>query len=421
MKNQKLVLVSMDALIYEDLEYLKTLPSFSGLMEKAAMVKRVRSIYPTLTYPCHATMATGCYPAKHGIINNTFMQPGVKDSPWLWYHDAYRVQDIIDAAHEKGLTTAAVGWPTMGRHQNLDWIVGEIAHTSAKTEEEFRRDYLLTGTTAELWEQAGAPNIHWRTEQKCVAKFNARACCEIIRRYSPDLTLLHVAGPDNYRHKYGVFSDHIKEALDECELILSWLLDAIRDTGVEERFNLVITADHGQMNTVKMVSPNVLLREGGFIDVDQEGEVCGWRAWSHSVGMCTEVFVKDPADEEKVYAYLKQHQGKGYTQVYTRGETAQLGFDGPFAFVLETDGETHYGNEWQGEYLVRHEVKGSHGHHPDKGPRPPILAAGPAFRTGAVLENADLADGAPTWARALGFELPEAQGRVIEEILNGLR
>ena len=417
MDRQKIVLVSMDALIYEDLEYLKEQPCFSKLMKNAAMVKRVRSIYPTLTYPCHATMATGCLPEKHGVLNNTFMQPGVKDSPWLWYHDAYKVKDIIDAAHEKGLTTAAIGWPTMGKHPNLDWIVGEIARTQAKTEEEFRADYLLTGTTPELWEQAGAPNIHWRTENQRVARFNTAACCDVIRRYKPDLTLLHVAGPDNNRHKYGVFSEHMKDALDECEQILKEIVQAIEDAGIQDCTNLVITADHGQLDNFVTVNPNVLLREGGFIETDENGNVRNWRAWSHSAGMCTNIYVKDPADEAAVYAFLKQHEGNGYEKVYTRGETALLGFDGPFSFVLETDGQTHYRNDWQGEYLERHAVKGGHGHHPDKGPRPPVIAAGPAFRTGAVLENAELIDGAPTWARALGLSLPDAQGRVLEEIL----
>lgn len=417
MDRQRIIVVSMDALIYEDLEYLSGKPHFARLMKNAAMVRRMKSIYPTLTYPCHATMATGCYPDKHGIINNTHMVPGEVESDWLWYHDAYQVKDILDAAHEKGLTTAAIGWPSMGRHPNADWIVGEIARTRAKTEEEFRRDYLLTGTTPELWEQVGAPNIHWRTENKIVGRFNASACADIIRRFRPDVTLLHLAAPDSNRHKYGVFSEHIYEALDECELMLSWLMDAIRDAGLEDCTNLVITADHGQLDTVKTVHPNVLLREKGYIDADEEGNVVDWRAWSHSAGMCTEVYVKNPADEAAVYDLLKTQEGTGCACVYTREETARWGFDGPFAFVMETDGQIHYGNNWQGEYLICHDVKGGHGHHPDKGPRPPVVAAGPAFRAGAVLDDAELTDGAPTWAKVMGLELPDAQGRALDELL----
>lgn len=417
MDKQKLIVVSMDALIYEDLQYLRTKPSFSWLIENGARVDEVKSIYPTLTYPCHATMASGCWPSKHGVINNTFFQPGVKDCDWVWYHDAYKVPDLIDAAKAKGLTTAAIGWPTMGKHPNLDWIIAEIAHTSAKTEAEFKRDYQLTGTTDKVWEEIGAPNIHWRTEAKRVGCFNARCCCDMIRKYQPDVILLHVAGPDAHRHKYGVFPENMSVALDECEMILTWILEAMKDAGVEDCTNLVITADHGQLDVTRYVSPNVLLKENGFMDVDEDGTVRDWQAWSHSVGMCTAVYVKNQAQEEAVYSLLKANEGNGYSQVYTREEINQFGYDGPFSFVLETDGVTHYNNDWQGDYITPHELKGAHGHHPDKGPRPPIVAVGPAFKKGAVLQGAELVDGATTWAHVLGADLPEAQGRVLTELL----
>lgn len=416
---QKMILISMDALIREDLEQLKEKPSFHKLLEQGARVERVKSIYPTLTYPCHATMATGCWPAKHGVQNNTMFQPGNVDPEWEWYHDAYRVADLIDAAKAGGLTTAACGWPTMGNHPNLDWIVAEIAHTKAKTVEEFRAEYLRTGTTPELWEQIGGPNIHWRTEQKNAGVFNARTCCEIIRRYQPDLMLLHVAGPDSCRHRYGVFSGQMVQTLDECEQILSWILQAVRDAGMETCTNLVVTADHGQMDVAQLAQPNALLVQGGFAGLNTDGSLREWRAWSLSCGMSATVHVKDPADETAVFAWLKAHEGEGYEKVYTRAETAAFGYDGDFSFMLETDGRTEFGNGWLGAYLQPVSgPRGNHGFHPDKGPRPTLLAMGPAFRGGAVLEHAQLIDGAPTWARVLGLELPDADGRILEELLN---
>ena len=85
--------------------------------------------------------------------------------------------------------------------------------------------------------------------------------------------------------------------------------------------------------------------------------------------------------------------------------------------VLETDGKTSFLDAWTGAYLVPPKKRGSHGYHPDKGPRPVIIAKGPAFRQGAVLEDALLIDGAPTWAKVLGFDLPDADGRVLTELL----
>ena len=415
---QKLIVVSMDALVYEDLEYLSQKPNFKAFMASSAMVRRVRSIYPTLTYPCHATMATGTLPAKHGIVNNYIPVPGQENGPWKWFHESYQVKDLFDACKEAGLTTACVGWPTMGNHTHIDWLVAEIAGTPAKTVEEFHRDYSRTGTPEALWEEICLPHIHWRTEHKRVAMFNTHACCEIIRRYAPDLTLLHVADPDNSRHKNGVFSEAIYPALDECDKILGMLRQAIADSGQD--INLVITADHGQLDVKHTCAPNALLVEGGFITPDETGAVTSWRAWCHGAGMSSQVYVKDPADEQAVYEFFKKHEGQyGYEKIYTRQECLDTeGLTGDFAFVLETDGVTHLQNSWLAPISAPGgKVKGTHGYHPDKGPRPPLLAVGPAFRIGVVLEDARLADGAPTWAHILGVSLPDADGTILQDLL----
>lgn len=425
MAQQKLILVSVDAMIFEDLEALSNKPVFGSLMKKAAMVKRVRSVYPTLTYPCHATMASGCWPAKHGVLNNYHLTPGVESSHWVWYHDSYNVRDILDAAKEKGLTTAAVGWPTMGCHPSADWIVAEVAGTTAKTEKEFYNDYRATGTSDSLWEKTAARHIHQRLRKKDarnITLFNLRSCCEIVRQFQPDLTILHLGVVDSYRHECGVHGERIPEALDLTEQAVSELLQAVREAGIEDITNIVLTADHGQMDVTRKACPNVLLAKHGFLECDETGAVSDWRAWSHSAGMCSTIHVRHKEDEAAVYALLQEHAGKcGWSAVYTREEIAQEGYDGDFSFVLETDGITAIINDWQREEVLipLGKTVGGHGYHPDKGPCPPIVAVGPAFRSGVVLENANLIDGAPTWAKVLGLELPDADGVVLEALLAG--
>ena len=413
----KLIVVSMDALFYEDLEYLSQKPTFGQLLKKCAMVKRVNSIFPTLTYPCHATMATGCFPAKHGVVNNTRFTPGESSPKWLWYHDAYQCKDIFDAAKEAGLTTAACGWPSTGRHPHIDYLVGEIAATTAKTAEEYQRDYQLTGTTQTLWDAACAQHIHYRVEDKSVFKFNTAACCEIIRQFAPDLVMLHIGEPDHYRHLYGVFSEKLSEALDLCEQALNDLLDAMDASG--ETYNLVVTADHTHIDVFHTAYPNALFAQKGLLTLDQEGNVTDWRAWSHETGMSATVYVKDPADEPMVYELLKQHQADlGISHVYTREKAAAEGFAGKFSFVLDTEGHTEFEDNWDLACRVpRTTPRSSHGFHPSKGPNHPILAIGPAFAEGTILETAHLTDGAPTWAAILGLSLPDTDGHALNELL----
>lgn len=71
MSQSRVIVFSCDAMVWEDVEYLLTKPRFKELFESGSAVKRMRTIYPSVTYPCHTSMSTGAYPNKHGVTNNT--------------------------------------------------------------------------------------------------------------------------------------------------------------------------------------------------------------------------------------------------------------------------------------------------------------------------------------------------------------
>ena len=124
-KGKYTIVISEDAMIYEDLATLKTLPAFGSIWDQAAIIKRNRSIYPTITYPCHTTMRTGCYPNRHGVINNEQTILTEVSSKWEHFNHIVKVPDIFDCAKKHGLTTASVFWPVTGNHPHIDWLVDE--------------------------------------------------------------------------------------------------------------------------------------------------------------------------------------------------------------------------------------------------------------------------------------------------------
>lgn len=105
MEKQRIYIISLDAFGASDLAYAKTLPNFKFLMERSAQVEKVETVYPSLTYMAHTSIMTGVYPNKHGITNNTYLQPQRKSPDWHWYAKDIKVPTLFDAAHEKGYKT----------------------------------------------------------------------------------------------------------------------------------------------------------------------------------------------------------------------------------------------------------------------------------------------------------------------------
>ena len=429
----KLVVISMDAMITEDILFLEKHDIFREFISEAAMVREVRSIYPTLTYPCHTTMISGNLPDRHGVTANSPLCPGVRPLPWNFFHEAVKCRDLFDACKEAGLRTAAVGWPVTGNHPSIDYLVDEIWPVDRKmTPKNLKAVLLGSGTSEEIFEEIVKPLVKLRLPrtQPNTAIFSSNIAAGIIRKYRPDVLAIHIAEFDHYRHKLGVHGPLIeKGAAEQAENLLT-IEEALRENGDLETCNIVLTSDHGQLDCHRRAAPNVLLREQGYITVDDKDRVTDWRVYAVAVGMSVQIWLKDPSDKalyEEVYSFLQKcaEEGTyGFSKVWTREETeAMEHLTGGFSFILETDDITHFTDDWMGPYMKEDQAfldgffYGSHGYHPDKGPRMPFIARGPAFRKGAVLPNAFLQDQAPTYARILGVSLPDTDGRVMEELL----
>ncbi len=430
-KGKYAVVISEDAMVYEDLAVLKELPAFGSIWSQAAVIKRNRSIYPTITYPCHTTMRTGCYPDRHGVINNEKTVLGEISSKWEHFHDIVKVPDIFDCAKAHGMTTAAVFWPVTGNHPHIDWLIDEYWPQDASQDEaECFRD---AGSNEEVM-QIVRRNIHLTRghlrKHPWTDEFIHACACDMIREFRPNLLMMHPGNVDGYRHETGVFSPKTVHGLHECDLWLGDILQALELAGIREQTNVFVVSDHGQIDVRGSIHPNVLLQRAGLIELGPDGAVKDYEAICKSTGASCQVWLKEPENRavwEKTRAVLEQARQEGaygIERVWTVEETKQKEhLSGGFSFVLETDGTYSFGNDWKApvvrpadtsDYKLAH---GTHGYYPDKGPQPTLLAFGPDIKAGAVVERAGIVDIAPTVAASLGLEMPDTDGRVVWEIL----
>lgn len=427
---KKLIVLSADAMVTEDLEYMKTLPNYQKYLSGACIVERVKSIYPTITYPCHTTMCTGVYPNRHGILGNIEFWPGVKNAPWKWMHDwvKYDGDDLFTTAKKNGLTTCAVFWPVTGNHPDIDYLIDE--YWPQTPEETLTECFKRAGSSDEvldivkMYEEGTVIKTHPGSEI-----FIANCTCEIIRRYQPDLIMIHPANIDSYRHGFGLFNDKVTKGVEETDQWIGQIFETLEECGLMDEYSFVLTADHGQMDVNRIINLNVFLADAGLIKVEN-GEIVNWDAYFLSGGASGLVYLKDPANKEvydKTYAllnHMKEEGIYGIGDVFTEPEANEkYHLGGDFAFAIENDGYTGFGEEWERPVVVNFNSSdyryghATHGYLPDNGPQPILVCKGPAFNENVVLDRRDLVDEAPTFAAALGLELPGVDGKVITEFL----
>jgi len=430
---RKLIVISHDAMVYEDLAYLKKFPTFRMLMEKGSVVKKLRTIYPTVTYPVHTTIMTGVYPDTHGIYNNELTNIGELSSPWHWFNADVKVEhDIFTAAKAAGMTTAAVFWPVTGNHPAIDYLIDE--YWSQSPEDPIEEVFARSGSTPEVMEKVVIPNKFklegFQRKHPQADEFVIGCAVDIIRNFKPDLLMIHPANVDSFRHGTGIFGPKIEEALEDCERWTGQIIEATKEAGVYEETDFIIMSDHGQLDIKRGINPNVILRDHGFIAVDEKEDMVDWKAFCKSAGMSCQVYLKDPSDKETydaVYGLLKYMAEEGiygFEKVYTEAEirkAERLG--GEFSFVLETDGYTTFGNDWRRPLIHNFDLsdyrfgRATHGYHPDKGPQPTFVAMGPSFSSGVQVERRPIVDTTATMAQVLGIEIPGIDGTAIKEIL----
>lgn len=433
MAQHKVVVFSCDAFVYEDILYLlENNEKFAELFGKGAHVKRTRTIYPSVTYPCHTSMSTGCYPDKHGVTNNSQFLPGqLKNIPWNWFADSIKCPDIFTAAKQAGLTTACVFWPVTGRHPYIDYNLPEYWPQNDTDSQEAA--FLRAGTTPDVWKKCVKPYIEGVTirSHPGTDDFLMEVACAMIRNYQPDLLMIHTGDQDSFRHKYGLFNDWTKRGADDTARWLFDLIQATKDAGVYENTDFFLTSDHGQLEIVRNIKPNVVFADNGLIEVNEDGSLKSWKAYVFSTGLSAQIKLFNPLDKEvydktyKLLCWMRDEGIYGISKVYTAEEAeAEEHLGGQFSFVIEGDGYTSFAEDWKRPMVKALDLtdyrfgRATHGHNPDKGPQPVFFGFGPDIKAGVSIERRPTVDEAPTYARCLGVEMPWADGKAIDEFFN---
>jgi predicted AlkP superfamily pyrophosphatase or phosphodiesterase len=424
--SRRLVVISLDGLATADYPQLRGLPSFGRLLRRGALCRRVRGIYPTQTYALHASALTGVRPARHGILANSRFQPGRERPEWFWYRKAIRLPTLYDRARQAGLSTASLFWPTAGR-SGQRWVLPEILPGRFRPGLAWRA--LGAGTPLFLLDMLRRYGSLLRGLDRChLDNFTAAAAAHLARSGRADLLLVHLLDLDAVRHREGFQGPAVRRALEEEDRRLGRILEAALQPEGWAGTAVVVFGDHAFRDVHTAVNLNTALARAGFIRLDRRGRCRGWQAWANTAEGSAHLYLRDRRDRSlrrRLARWLEELRSDpelGIAEVYQGAVLRRLGLGQAMDFALEAAPGFYFSPLLRP--LVREPAppghRACHGYRPEgEGYTSLLLAAGAGLRAGAELEEMSILDLGPTLAALLGLRLPEAEGRVRRELLDG--
>ena len=390
----RLCMISLDAVAQPDADRLLGLPALSALAAEGVFCRNVKTVYPTLTYPIHASLLTGCRPLSHGIGHNQPFQP---DTPpamrkWYWCVGDIKRKTLHQAARERKMSVASILWPVSGKNPYVRRNFPEVLPLPGENAALKMLRY------AGLW--ILKMEILYGKRRKSILQPDlddyAALLCEKLyaSRRPPRLLTVHLVDCDAMRHRYGTDSREAHAAMERLDGRVQRIMDAVEKAGLTEETLFCVVSDHGQEDAPR------------GIPLDRELQAaCGARA--QSLGMGAYIFADDLTAAWRALDSRREEWGiariLGEEEIRALGgpENVRLAVDAqPGCCYIDRDGET----------------RGEHGFGLDRpAARTLLWLKGPGIRKGMELKEADLVDIAPTLARALGLSLPDAEGRALEE------
>ena len=426
----KLLVFCLDALCSLDLDFIKTLPNLGWVLKNGSYIQHVEPVYPSLTYPCHVSILTGCYVKKHGVPHNEKVKAGYPNQTWYNQRSDVKCATLLDNAKTYGYSTCSISWPVTGG-ADFDLNMPMIVPIWYSGPEPIK--YLLNNATKELLDRYYPKYSHFLIgENRSLDLYTMALALDIIRDYhQPDVMLIKMCDLDSIRHQFGIDNDQVKNQLNIHDAQFGQILDSVRKYGDFKNTNFIILGDHGQSDITQGFNVNILLKNEGYIRVDSKDSVIDFDAYCHSASLSAWIQLKDPGNiimKQRIYDLLLglvENPKYGIGHLFTKKEAEEkYQLTGPFDFIIEGRKPIAFSSTLKGdnlfgipEYSGYSTLRASHGGLPNKDETTTFFACGPNVRKGAVLERCSLVDEAPTMAKMLGFTMQEVDGNPITELV----
>ena len=372
------VLVSFDGFRADYLDRFDT-PSFDRLSARGVRAGGLVSVFPSLTFPGHYSIATGLHPEAHGIVGNRFYDP-VRD-------DEFDYRDREDA-------------------QDGSWWGGEPIWVTAEKQGMVSAAFFFPGTEADI---GGVHPSHWRPYDGSVPNVErieqVLAWLEMPAVERPHFITLYFSLVDSAGHRLGPGHEDFGETVEAADRLLGQLMRGLDALPHAEQIALVVVSDHG----MAAVDPEQLTVLPEMADLDDTRLAPAGPSMSVHVGdPGRAATLRDELNTRLIHAraYLREELPE---HLHARGNPRMgdivvipngMGFVGSSSFVERLRATFRQGQHgWDPRLPAMHGI---------------FLAAGPGIAAGVTLPPVEAVDVYPLIAHLLGLTPAEGVAGSVE-------
>ncbi len=408
------------------------MPNLTALGARGVLGMRHHAVYPTVTRVNAASLSTGAYPERHGLMGNAVFFPRVDASAFLDTGDRLVLERI--AAADGPLLTATTLGDTVQAAGHRMLVVSSGSSGSAFLNNHtvaggaiLHYGYTLPEDLAGEMQRIG-PAPADDAPRPAFDRYAVDAFLQVgLPRVEPSVTVLWLGALDATAHARGVGAAETVDVLRSVDQEIGRIQQALDEMGLLDRYNIWVTSDHGFSTHTGAVDVRAVLAPfSGTLPDGSPAVVASGGA----------IYLRDGGDAavSKVVDALQRTPGVG--AIFTRA--AQPGsLDGTVAGTLsfeavrwqhDRSAQILYSSDWNDEAnaygFQGTTTSGGVAGHGSSSPwdvHNTLVAAGPDIRQGVTLDTPTAnVDFAPTFLGLLGITAPASmQGRSLDEALTG--
>jgi predicted AlkP superfamily pyrophosphatase or phosphodiesterase len=335
---------------------------------------------------------------------------------WRWYAEDLKAVPIWELARRAGYRTALVSWPaTVGA--GATWLFPE--YWRARNDED--RKLVRALSTPSFLDDVAAvhPDLYAGLFPEPKDEAFGDIATYVLEHGKPHLTMVHLVDVDEAQHAHGLFSPEATYAIENADRQLGRMMESAHRADLWPHFAIVVASDHGFAAVTRRLRLGVLLRQAGFVRVNDKNEPIEWKAAVIPSSGSAYVYLRTPDDEptrdavRRLFAEQLGAPGTGIARIYEGDGIAAAGGD-PRAFLaLEAVDGAYFASGYGGDYETPAAIAATHGYDPERpAMRASLLVLGAGIPKGPI-EGARLVDIAPTIAGWLGLSMPDVDGRAL--------